>query len=330
MTYAPILVIVYNRFDHFKKCIESLRINSNADNTILYIASDGPKDDATKHIVDKIRSYIKTISGFKDVIVFAPELNTQKKICFEAIDTIRKTHDRYIVIEDDNICSKYFIDFINDGLEIFKNNNQVIAVCGHNYPGFPAIEPKAIALNCFSPWGYGVWRDKDIHFTGEPEEIIEGVFKDKVLFKKINYGLPHLAPMLRSILKKELIAGDATYCVSLFKNDKVCIFPSYSLVRNTGNDGSGEHCGIDEGFSNQSIYQERIVYDDNKILPALEISHGVWLHNFFGGKEQELKGWLVFYSIKYKSRFLKKCIYLIEFFSQVLSKYIRALKVFKK
>jgi hypothetical protein len=305
MIFAPILVLVYNRPNHFISCIESLKINHNAQNTVLYIASDGPKDEGSKILVDQVRDYIKTIHGFKEVIVFAPKLNTAKKIFIDTLDIIRETYDRYIITEDDNLYSKHFINFINDGLAKFEGNPNVHAICGHNYLGFPAEDSKVIALKCFSPWGYGVWRDRDIHYQTEQIELIEDVFKSKELFKKLNYGIPHIIPMLRSIIKKELYAGDVPQCVLLFKTNAVCIFPSYSLVRNIGHDGSGEHCGINKAYNNQPIFDKKIDFNNLKNIKP-DALHNIWLHKNFGGKYRELANWFIYYELNTQSLILKK------------------------
>ena len=42
--YAPVLVTVYDRPNHFKQCIESLLKNPGVSETTLFISSDGPKD----------------------------------------------------------------------------------------------------------------------------------------------------------------------------------------------------------------------------------------------------------------------------------------------
>ncbi len=56
------------------------------------------------------------------------------------------------------------------------------------------------------------------------------------------------------------------------KNKLVSVFPCLSLVQNTGHDGSGEHCGKNEFYQNQSKHDEFIplnfpneVFIDNEI-----------------------------------------------------------------
>ena len=70
MKYAPIFVSVFDRPYHFKACIESLAKNEGAENTLLFVSSDGPKDEASSHNVKLVRDYINNLKFFKKVICF--------------------------------------------------------------------------------------------------------------------------------------------------------------------------------------------------------------------------------------------------------------------
>ena len=64
---SPILITVYNRFDALVKCIENLKLNPEAQDSILYISSDFNfrAEDAEK--ITQIRKYVLDIKGFKEV-----------------------------------------------------------------------------------------------------------------------------------------------------------------------------------------------------------------------------------------------------------------------
>ena len=62
---APIIVFTYNRLNHLKFCINSLKKNKLCKESKVYIFSDGPKNNSDKLKVKKIRNYIKRVKGFK-------------------------------------------------------------------------------------------------------------------------------------------------------------------------------------------------------------------------------------------------------------------------
>ena len=51
MKYAPIALFVYNRPEHTKKTLEALQKNTLAQNSELFIFSDGPKNNQDKKAV---------------------------------------------------------------------------------------------------------------------------------------------------------------------------------------------------------------------------------------------------------------------------------------
>ena len=64
--YSPILVSVYDRLEHFQRCISSLK-DDEAKKSELFIASD-VKDKSSNYSVKKIRAYASRITGFRKII----------------------------------------------------------------------------------------------------------------------------------------------------------------------------------------------------------------------------------------------------------------------
>ena len=66
---APIIVFTYTRFESLQKTIQCLSANFLASDSDLIIYSDGGKDVEAILVIDNIRAYLKTISGFKSVTI---------------------------------------------------------------------------------------------------------------------------------------------------------------------------------------------------------------------------------------------------------------------
>lgn len=163
MNCAPVLITVYHRLYTLRRCVEALRCNKEASDTCLYIASDAPYRDEDIKLIDAVRSYVKTITGFKSVILIARERNLgQHDNCEDALNRVLDEHGKVIFLEDDILASPTYLSYSNAGLEAFKDDNRVFAVCGYN----SAVQvPKGwkqkwYALGRYSPWGAAFWRDK--------------------------------------------------------------------------------------------------------------------------------------------------------------------------
>src|SRR6185369_9737454 len=132
---APIAVYVYNRHEHFKKCIRALQSNSLASQSELYVVSDAAKVPEHQAAIDEVRSYASGISGFKKVhLMFrSHNLGAFKSISSAELKIIQE-HGRIISMEDDIVTSPDFLKFINDGLDFYENDKSVFSIAGYCHP----------------------------------------------------------------------------------------------------------------------------------------------------------------------------------------------------
>jgi len=75
MSLAPIVLFVYNRPRHTQQTIEALQKNELAQQSELFIYSDGAKNCSAQQAVDEVRVCIKSIDGFKKIIIIEREGN---------------------------------------------------------------------------------------------------------------------------------------------------------------------------------------------------------------------------------------------------------------
>jgi hypothetical protein len=254
--YAPVLISVLDRDIHFKNCVNSLAENSLAKETHLFIALDAPF--AERHVKghQKVLVFIQNIAGFKEVTLFKREVNMGSSLNqFLAMDDIFKKYDRLIFTEDDNIFSPNFLDFVNQGLELFKDRKDVFSVSGYNYPiNYLNNNIGYYLWTGFAAWGVGIWKDKwqSLNFPNvlNHKDIINPFF-----IKKLNSTANHYFPAILSAIETGHNPDDVLICYYLTKNGYKSVFPIISKVQNHGNDGSGEHKNISNIYSNQIIDQ---------------------------------------------------------------------------
>ena len=72
---SPICLFSYNRLDELKQTVEALQKNDLANESELFIFSDGWRIDETKQRVLAVRSFVKTIVGFKKITIIESEIN---------------------------------------------------------------------------------------------------------------------------------------------------------------------------------------------------------------------------------------------------------------
>ena len=233
-SFAPIFIPTLNRYDHLKRCIESLAKCTHADKTDLYIALDYPANESHWKGYKKIEKYIETIAGFKTIAVVKRKENFgAMKNYFEGRNELFNNNDKIIITEDDNEFSPNFLDYINKGLEKFKNNNRIYTICGYKHP----IEiPDSYKANYFfhrdnSAWGFGLWRNKiqdDFYTTAQMKDFI----KNKIYLNELK-GLSgrHYYNILESIKLDIPRYGDFAVLLNNIKLNQYCVYPVISKIR---------------------------------------------------------------------------------------------------
>lgn len=256
--YAPVLIPTLNRYEHFKRCLESLEKCKDAEHTDVYIALDYPPSDKYIEGWKKIDTYLvekEKKNGFNRLIVYRREMNyffSGKGNLKTAINDLSNDIDFYIVTEDDNEFSPCFLDFMNQAKEKYDKSPQVLSVCGYNQENFYVKDRNVIFVYDTSAWGIGRWRHK-----GFPQEnYLSCVLRSPRKIIKLWKTYPILLQLILSLVRQKKLYGDASYTAMCICEDKYQIRPSMSFVRNWGNDGSGLHSGVSAQFCAQPISKE--------------------------------------------------------------------------
>lgn len=265
--FAPVAIPTLNRYEHLRRCVESLSKCVHADKTELIIGLDYPPSDRYLDGYNKIKNYVGSIQGFKNVTVLYRETNLGAQQNWkQLIDYAFTKYEAVIMSEDDNEFSYLFLDYINQGLRKFWDDVKVSAICGYNPPLAMKEYPYNIyASYGYNAWGIGLWKDKRVKYDLND---IRQLLRRPSVYKKIYKRSPNLVYTLFNMLKENSIWDDTCGPFYNIVNDSYSIFPKISFVRNWGFDGSGLHCGRldDQTYSSQEIYEgKEFVFDDIKI-----------------------------------------------------------------
>lgn len=278
MNYSPILVSVYNRENHFRKCIESLRECELSRNSPLFIAIDAPYKDEDVQVNQRIIQYSKNISGFKEVILFIrPENYGTNKNRRLAREEIFSKYDKLIMFEDDNLFSTKFLLFLNKALDAYNTREDIFSISGYQYPfTIPKNYEQDIYIwQGFSAWGVGIWREKWNQMKYSSEKI-ESWLNNKEHLKKLDQVSQHYRHALKTMNKRNQISGDGFISSYLIEHDMYSVFPTQTLVKNIGHDGMGNNKFISKKFLKQEIYNGPVGDLPYAIKPNEIINKRLW------------------------------------------------------
>lgn len=257
---AAVALFVYNRLGHLKSVVESLQRNSLAKDSLLFIFSDGPASSADEVAVEAVRSFCGTISGFKEVKLLTSDRNFGlAKSIIRGVSELTDSRDGVIVIEDDIVVSRRFLEFMNWGLEKCRAETRICSISGYSYP-FSWRPDHNYFLRITSSWGWATWKSAWKIFDADAISLRRKL-KEQRLDDYFDFsGTYGYSKMLRDYILGKNNSWAIRWYASAVLNRRLTLYPARSMVRNIGFDGSGVHCSpttrfdttLDDEFCNKS------------------------------------------------------------------------------
>lgn len=275
--YAPIALFTYNRADHTRQAVESLMRNAEAKFSDLFIFSDGPKNEKAVEGVRRNREYIRTLSnsplkgeGFRSVTIIEREKNWGlANSLIAGITEIVNKYGRVIVVEDDLILSPFFLQFMNDALEKYKDEERVASISAFLNPVDSKV-PEIFFLRYFACWGWATWkRGWDILINDDK------VLLKRLRWKKNDFNIGGAGPFYGILYCDKVGLNDSwavRFYASQFLAGKLQLFPGRSMAVQTGTDGSGTHgTSVDTKYNNMKVSDMPITLHDIPIEESREM-----------------------------------------------------------
>ncbi len=221
--------------------------NELADQSVLYIFADGPKDNITEEQLEKmtkVRQLIRAKQWCKQVHIIESAKN--KGLAGSVIDGVTQIVNEYgkiIVLEDDLITSSGFLKYMNLALEKFKDEEKVFQISGYIHP-LKKIKKahSSFFLSMVTSWGWATWQSSWAKF----DPFAEGYQKlksDPMLAKQfdLNGSCPYTLLMLQQMEDRTIDSWAIRWWWCVFINDGVTLFPDQTLVKNIGYGSQGTH-----------------------------------------------------------------------------------------
>ena len=277
VSYAPVALFVYNRPIHTRQTVEALLTNADASKSALYVFSDASRNSSSIKAVTEVRSYIRSITGFKSITIIERENNFGlSNSIIDGVTKLCEEFGRAIVVEDDLQLSPSFLTFMNRALDRYECEEKVFQISGYQ---FDAPELSELSTAFFLPftvsWGWATWKRAWDNF----DPLASGwdaLSRDKALRNRFNLdGAYDYASMLIRQMSGKSDSWAIRWYWSVFRMNGLILFPPVSLVINRGLDGSGSHGrGILREFSGTlSMYSLNFI----DLPETIYLSHTLFL-----------------------------------------------------
>ena len=247
MSPAPIILFVYNRLDHTQQVVTALQNNLLSKESELHIYSDAPATDMATAKVKALRAYLTGITGFKKVHIYLRETNMGvDENILSGVTEVINLYGKAIVLEDDILTSPWFLKYMNDALDFYKDSDQVASIHGYTYPikGLKEV----FFLKGADCWGWATWKRAWDLFEPDGKKLLDQL-SSSGLQKEFDFeGTYPYFKALEDQATGKTTCWDIRWYASAFLLNKLTLYPGTSLVDNIGHDGSGVHCGENDNY----------------------------------------------------------------------------------
>ena len=129
---TPIVIFAFNRPDTLKRVLASLlkceNLHGNESARKIYAFVDGPRNDGDLEKTSQVRKLLEDFRSCycSDMEIVCRERNygCEKNIpC--GISQVLDTHGRAIIVEDDILVSRYFLNYMDRALELYEGNPKI-------------------------------------------------------------------------------------------------------------------------------------------------------------------------------------------------------------
>lgn len=246
MNYAPIVLFVYNRADHFSKTYAALANCPEAKESELFIFSDGAKHEKSREGVEEVRAFARSIENsgkFKSIkITESPQNKGLAASVIEGVTKIVEEYGKVIVIEDDCVASPHFLGYMNKCLDYYENQKSAGSIAGYvpslEFPEGFCKDVFAANRSCSCAWA--TWKDRWQGVDWDLENVSD-FYNSPKLIKKLNSNGSDRFLRLYRQTKGNGSSWSVRFGAHLVKNGMVTVYPRYSYITNIGCDESGVH-----------------------------------------------------------------------------------------
>lgn len=257
---APIVMISYNRPDWVRLSLNNVALAHGAVDHEIFMFIDGPRNKDDKVLQDRICeiavSYQQKLPKLS-IIRRDHNFGCRGNIV-DAISTVIRKYGKVIVIEDDVLVSRTFLEYMDDALIFYKDDKSIWSVNAYQSPELhiPKDYPYDIYLNPINLcWGWGTWKDRweQVDFDLKDWPIM---CTNSEMIARLNKSGRHILGMIESQFAGRLRTWDVQCTYHVIKHGLMSVEPRYQLSKNIGfsSQVGGEHFKGDMPYLSRQPY----------------------------------------------------------------------------
>lgn len=242
MRVATIL-FTYHRSSHTEQVLNGLKENYVLPE-MLFVFQDGLKDGEDRTEWDKVNALIHNIKFCPTELVVSECNKGLANSIRDGVNYAFEKYDAVIVLEDDCVPSKNFVNFMLQGLEHYESVKHVYSVTGYANP--TGLKKKGdvdvYATGRAESLGWGTWKDRWSYYSVD-DKILERILSDPSKSIYLAEWGKDLIGMLMAQLSGKIDSWAVYWALTMIEQKGICVCPFLSHIKNIGFDGTGVHSG---------------------------------------------------------------------------------------
>jgi len=237
---SPILLFTYKRLDTLMLTIDALKMNFLAKDSELYIFSDAAKDSRDEPVIELVRTYLKSINGFKNIYII--EAGHNLGLAKSVIDGVTNIINRYgsvIVLEDDLITTPNFLNYMNHALSYYASDDSIYSIAGYT-SRITNPSQDVYFTKRSSSWGWGTWKNRWINVNWDVKDYAS-LSNDSNFKSSFNKMGSDMFKMLKNQMLGNIDSWAIRWCYNQYLLQTFTVYPTISKVQNIGTGSSATH-----------------------------------------------------------------------------------------
>lgn len=240
--YAPIAVFAYRRARGLALTLDALERCPEYAQSRVYVFSDGASNERARRDVEDVRKVLHQRKTPNMTVFESPQNKGLARSIIEGVTQLCDEHGRVIVMEDDLIASPVMLTWMNQALDAYQDDAQVMQVSAHTHRDPEFVQRShGHFLPFTTTWGWATWKrawDKfDTHASGW-EELASNAELSHAF--DLNGAYPY-AQMMRNQMDGRADSWGIRWYWSVFRNQGLVLFPPETMIFNRGADTKATH-----------------------------------------------------------------------------------------
>jgi len=256
---TAIVVFVFNRPEHTRLMLQSLSECKNIEDYNIFVFQDGPRDDSDINKIEQVQAVLEAYRAALSLqLTPMPSNLGLAESVISGVSKVLLNYTSVIVFEDDLVLNPSTLNFLKQAISLMKSNSTIFSASAYSpvdmrdsisyqskkYDGFLA--------NRTHSWGWAITATNWTRIDWKLQSLSLAL-RDRKTLDFFVAGGNDLVPMLVEQLKGSINSWAIRMAIQAAIFREYTLYPTATLIRNVGFDGTGVHCGINEQIQNQKL-----------------------------------------------------------------------------